>query len=273
MATLLDTTTPSRQRTLVVRFAGDSGDGIQLAGHEFARTTADAGADFMTFPDYPAEIRAPAGTTFGVSAFQIQFGPGEVLTPGDEADVLVAFNPAALKTNLQYLKPGGLLIADDTHFDARGLKKAGIEKSPLEDGSLAGYRLVTVSITRRALEALAALDLGRKHASRARNFWALGLVYWLFGRDMGLTAGLLERKFANDDEVRNANLLALKAGHAYGETAELSEHEEMARVSEAAGTGKGRIISGTQAMALGIAAIPVLSQREVIYCSYPITPA
>ncbi|MEC9369495.1 MAG: 2-oxoacid:acceptor oxidoreductase subunit alpha [Pseudomonadota bacterium] len=273
MTTVLDTTTRQPNRPLVVRFAGDSGDGIQLAGYEFARSTAEAGADFMTFPDYPAEIRAPAGTTFGVSAFQIQFGSGEVLTPGDEADVLIAFNPAALKTNLQYLRPGGLLVVDETHFDARGLKKAGIAASPLEDGSLNRYQVVTVAITKRALEALASLDLGRKFASRARNFWALGLVYWLFGRDMAPTVALLERKFANDPEVLGANLLALKAGYAHGETVEIPRYEELARPRKKLQGAKGRIISGTQAMALGIAAIPVLSQREVIYCSYPITPA
>ncbi|HDL17081.1 MAG TPA: 2-oxoglutarate ferredoxin oxidoreductase subunit alpha, partial [Rhizobiales bacterium] len=169
-----------KAQPLVVRFAGDSGDGIQLAGYEFAKSTADARSDFMTFPDFPAEIRAPTGTLFGVSAFQIQFGADEVLTPGDRADVLVAFNPAALATNLQNLKPGGVLIVDETHFDARGLKKAKLDVNPLEDRTLDGYQVITVDVEKRTLEALKSLELGRKQAVRAKNFWVLGLVYWMF---------------------------------------------------------------------------------------------
>ena len=221
-AVVSDAPDSARTPPLVVRFAGDSGDGIQLAGSEFAKSTADAKSDFMTFPDYPAEIRAPAGTLFGVSAYQIQFASDEVLTPGDRADVLVAFNPAALTTNLQHLKPGGLLIADETHFDARGLKKAKLDTNPLEDGSLDAYQVITADVVKRTIEALAPLELGRKQATRAKNFWVLGLVYWLFGRSLDTTEDWLNTKFRKTPEVADANIMALKAGNAYGETIELS---------------------------------------------------
>lgn len=263
----------ARKTPLVVRFAGDSGDGIQLAGLEFAKSTAEAKSDFMTFPDYPAEIRAPAGTLFGVSAYQIQFDADEVLTPGDEADVLVAFNPAALKTNLQNLKAGGVLVVDETHFDNRGLKKAKLETNPLEDGSLDGYQLITADVVKRTIEALAPLKLGRKQATRAKNFWVLGLVYWLFGRPVEPTEAWLKSKFRKTPEVAEANTMALKAGHAYAETIELSAVRDYAEPRVAKGKNRSRIISGTQAMAYGIAAISALGKRDVVYCSYPITPA
>ena len=263
----------ARKQPLVVRLAGDSGDGIQLAGLEFAKSTAEAKSDFMTFPDYPAEIRAPAGTLFGVSAYQIQFDSDEVLTPGDKADVLVAFNPAALKTNLATLKPGGVLIVDETHFDARGFKKAKIETNPLEDGSLDGYQLITADVVKRTIEALAPLELGRKQATRAKNFWVLGLVYWLFGRPLGTTEDWLNTKFRKTPEVAEANILALKAGHAYAETVELSAVRDFTEPRIAKNKNKSRIISGTQAMAYGIAAVSALGRRDVVYCSYPITPA
>ncbi len=265
--------TDARAQPLVVRLAGDSGDGIQLLGAEFAKSTADAPADFMTFPDYPAEIRAPAGTLFGVSAYQIQFGAGEVLTSGDEADVLVVFNPAALKTNLHTLKRGGLLIADASAFDARGLKKAGIDANPLEDGSLAAYQLLPLEITTRTLEALASFVIGRKQAGRAKNFWVLGLLYWLFHRDPAPTIAWLERKFAADAQAAQSNIAALKAGHAYGDTLELAAFPGLTEAASPAPLPKARIISGTQAMAFGIAAIAALTERDVLYCSYPITPA
>ncbi|GAB4226592.1 MAG: 2-oxoacid:acceptor oxidoreductase subunit alpha [Methyloligellaceae bacterium] len=273
MATLLDNRPDPAERPVVIRFAGDSGDGIQLAGFEFAKSTGAEHADFMTFPDYPAEIRAPQGTLFGVSAFQIQFGSDEVLTPGDAADVLVVFNPAALKTNLQLLKPGGLLIVDESHFDARGLKKAGLEANPLEDGSLRDYQLVSVDIVKRTLEALKDFDIGRKQATRAKNFWALGLTYWLFARDLANTEAWLRRKFADEALTAEANIAALKAGHAYGETMELAAFPPTRPASGVRPDARTRIISGTQAMALGIEAIAALSARDVLYCSYPITPA
>ncbi len=258
---------------LVVRFAGDSGDGIQLAGYEFAKSTADAKSDFMTLPDYPAEIRAPIGTLFGVSAFQIQFGADEVLTPGDRADVLVAFNPAALVTNLQNLKTGGVLIVDESHFDARGLKKAKLETNPLEDGMLDGVQVITVDVIKRTLEALDHLGLGRKPAMRAKNFWVLGLVYWMFGRPLDITRDWLNTKFKKTPEVAEANITALKAGHAYGETMEIAAFPNLAAPRIAKHKRKSRIISGTQAMALGLAAVAALGKRDIVYCSYPITPA
>ena len=264
----------AQPRPLVVRFAGDSGDGIQLAGSEFAKSTASAKSDFMTFPDYPAEIRAPQGTLFGVSAYQIQFGAGEILTPGDEADVLVAFNPAALKTNLQNLKKGGVLVIDESNFDKRGFTKAKIENNPLEDGSLDGYQIVTVDVVKRTLEALDHLDLGRKQATRAKNFWVLGLVYWMFGRSLETTQNWLNDKFSKMPEVAEANNAALKAGHAYGETIEVAAVPEFSapRVAQHHKT-KSRVISGTQAMGYGLAAVAALGKRDVVFCSYPITPA
>ena len=273
MTTLLDTRPASGERPIVVRLAGDSGDGIQLAGSEFAKSTAGARAEFMTFPDYPAEIRAPAGTLFGVSAFQIQFGTDDVLTPGDEADVLVAFNPAALKTNLNHLKRGGLLIVDTSNFDARGLKKAGMEASPLEDGSLSDFQLIEADIVARAREAVAALDLGRKQAAQAKNFWVLGLVYWLFDRTLTATETWISEKFAPAPETVQANQLALRAGHAYGETLELATFPQTVEPSRDLDKADVQVISGTRAMTLGIAAISALSDRDVLYCSYPITPA
>ena len=259
---------------LVVRFAGDSGDGIQLAGYEFAKSTAEAKSDFMTFPDYPAEIRAPVGTLFGVSAFQVQFGADEVLTPGDKADVLVAFNPAALTTNLQNLKIGGVLIVDESNFDARGLKKAKLETNPLEDGTLEGFQLITVDVIKRTLEALDHLDLGRKQATRAKNLWVLGLVYWMFGRPLDTTHDWLNAKFKGTPDAAKANITALKAGHAYGETMEISAFPNLTapRIAKSR-KDKSRIISGAQAMALGLAAVAALSKRDIVYCSYPITPA
>ncbi len=258
---------------LVVRFAGDSGDGIQLAGYEFAKSTAEARSDFMTFPDFPAEIRAPTGTLFGVSAFQIQFGADEVLTPGDRADVLIAFNPAALATNLPNLKPGGVLIVDDSHFDARGLKKAKLETNPLEDGSLEGFQLIAVDVVKRTLEALDPLDLGRKRATRAKNFWVLGLVYWMFGRPLEATQDWLKSKFKKAPEVAEANITALKAGNAYGETLEISATPNLTAPRVARRRDNSRIMSGGQAMALGLAAVAALGKRDIVYCSYPITPA
>ncbi len=259
---------------LVVRFAGDSGDGIQLAGYEFAKSTADAKSDFMTFPDFPAEIRAPVGTLFGVSAYQIQFGADEVLTPGDKADVLVAFNPAALTTNLQNLKSGGVLIVDDSSFDARGLKKAGLTSNPLEDKTLDEYQLITVDVVKRTREALEHLDVGRKQATRAKNLWVLGLVYWMFDRTIDTTQDWLNKKFKETPDVAEANITALKAGNAYGETMEISAFPNLAapRIAKSQ-KGKSRIISGAQAMALGLAAVAALGKRDIIYCSYPITPA
>ena len=259
--------------TIVARFAGDSGDGIQLTGLQFTRAAADHGADFMTFPEFPAEIRAPAGTPFGVSAYQIQFGDGEVLTHGDQADLLVAFNPAALATNIGHLRQGGALIVDEASFDERSLRKAGLAASPLQDDSLRGFQIIAIDIAKRTMEAVAHLDIGRKQAMRSRNFWTLGLVTWLFDQDRTVIRTWIEQKFAKDPDAAAANNAALDAGHAYGETMELSVAlaKPVARGGKRAGTGA--MISGTEAMARGIMALPGLAQREAIYCSYPITPA
>lgn len=265
-------TEPADKRDVIVRFAGDSGDGIQLIGLEFAKAAAAHGADFMTFPDFPAEIRAPAGSVFGVSAYQIHFGRPRILTPGDAPDVLVAFNPAALKTNLQFLKPGGTLVVDTGAFDKRGLKKAGYEQDPLQEGNeLAGYNLIEIDISKRTLEAVEPMDLGRKQGLRSKNFWALGLVCWFFHGDLGPTESWLNAKFKKTPDIGKANIAALRAGHAYGETMELAAFPSLAE--DYGGADGKRIISGTEAMALGVRAAAALSGRDVLYCSYPITPA
>ncbi len=262
-----------KSRRQVVRFAGDSGDGIQLVGLEFAKSAARDGTDFMTLPEFPAEIRAPVGTTFGVSAYQIQFGPPDVLTPGDEADVLVAFNPAALKTNLDNVRKGSTIIVDQGSFDKRGLTKAGFEENPLETDYLADYQVIVIDISQRTLETLAELELGRKNALRAKNFWALGLILWMAEMELDKTEAWIREKFGPDSELATANIKALKAGHAYGETLEISPLQSRVGTAREPDMARHRMISGTQAMAEGIAQISSLSERQVMYCSYPITPA
>src|SRR5690625_3996374 len=198
----------------VVRFAGDSGDGMQLSGAQFTLATALAGNDLATFPDFPAEIRAPVGTTFGVSAYQINFGAREIRTAGDEVEVLVAMNPAALKVNLSEVKRGGLLILDSSSFTKRNLAKAGYESDPRED--LSAFRLLEVDITGQTERAVAGLGLSKKEAQRCKNFWALGLIYWLFERERQATVAWLEKRFARRPELVAANRAALDAGHAWG---------------------------------------------------------
>ena len=257
----------------VVRFAGDSGDGIQLLGSEFSKGVALAHHDLLTLPDFPAEIRAPAGSTFGVSAFQIQFGGDGVLTPGDEADVLFAFNPAALKTNLHTLKPGGLIVAGEGAFTDRNLKRAGYAQNPLEDGSLGGYRLMRINMARLSAEAVAATGASKKQAGRAKNFWALGLCFWLFGGRRQPTIEWIEDRFAGAPEVVASNVAALNAGHAYGETMELDAGDAALGARGELHHGLFRTITGTDAMGLGLAAVAALSGLKITYCSYPITPA
>src|SRR6266550_2406948 len=222
------TTTPPRARqtreSVVIRFAGDSGDGMQVTGSRFTVEAALAGNDLTTFPDFPAEIRAPAGTTYGVSAFQIHFGGVDVTTPGDEVDVLVAMNPAALKVDLKDLRRGGTIVVDTGAFSERNLAKAGFPANPIEDGSLAQYQVLTVDITRLTAEAVKDLGLSTREAHRCRNMWALGLMLWMYGRDRQVTTDWLRRKFADRPELAQANVAALNAGHAFGETAEMSEH-------------------------------------------------
>ncbi|MEO6361484.1 MAG: 2-oxoacid:acceptor oxidoreductase family protein, partial [Sphingomicrobium sp.] len=192
--------------SVVVRFAGDSGDGMQLTGGQFTLSTALAGNDLATFPDFPAEIRAPQGTTFGVSAFQINFGSTAIETAGDQPDVLVAMNPAALKTNVGQLRDGGLIIADEGEFSARNLAKAGYDASPLDDGSLARWQLVSFNISQLTLDAVKPFGLGNKEALRCKNMWTLGLALWMFDRDRQPIVQWLKTKFAKAPELAEANI-------------------------------------------------------------------
>jgi len=258
---------------MVVRFAGDSGDGVQILGSEFAKSSALNGHDLITFPDFPAEIRAPVGTTFGVSAYQIQFGGPLVLTHGDEVDVLIAFNPAALKTNLHSLRVGGLLIIDEGAFTSRNYKKAGYEGDPLDDEQLGKYQMLKINITERTHEAVEATGASKKQSDRAKNFWALGLVYWMFGRKRQGTLDWIQSKFAKIEEVAAANTSALNAGHAYGETMEIGADLATRPQQADMPAGTYRAITGLDAMSLGLAAAAACSGLKVTYCSYPITPA
>ncbi|MCA9651122.1 MAG: 2-oxoacid:acceptor oxidoreductase subunit alpha [Myxococcales bacterium] len=260
--------------SVVIRFAGDSGDGMQLAGTQFTQTTALAGNDLATFPDFPAEIRAPAGTTFGVSGFQIHFASHDVLTPGDAPDVLVAMNPAALKVNLSDVPKGGLIIINEGAFSSANLKKAGYTSNPLDDESLAPYRVLKIDISKLALAAVEHLGLGSKAALRTKNVWSLGLLYWMFDRDRSSTIRWLEAKFANKPDIAAANVAALNAGHAYGETAELPQGVGTYKVPKAElQPGEYRNITGNEALAWGLAAGGRLAGLPVLFGSYPITPA
>src|SRR6187401_2533401 len=259
---------------VVVRFAGDSGDGMQLTGGQFTLSTALAGNDFATFPDFPAEIRAPQGTLFGVSAFQINFGSTAIETAGDAPDVLVAMNPAALKTNLEALKPGGLIIADTGEFTKRNLEKAKYEANPLEDGSLAKWDVLAFDISALTIEAVKPFGLGNKDALRSKNMWTLGLALWMFDRDRQPLIDWLNAKFKGKPEIAEANIAALNAGHAYGETAELSgplKKQHLAPVETA--PGLYRTITGAEAVSLGLVAGAQLAELPMFFGGYPITPA
>ncbi|MEQ9558670.1 MAG: 2-oxoacid:acceptor oxidoreductase subunit alpha [Rhodospirillales bacterium] len=258
----------------VVRFAGDSGDGIQTLGAEFTKSSALTGHGFMTFPDFPAEIRAPAGTTFGVSAFQIQIGGDGVLTHGDTVDVLVALNPAALKTNLPALRPGGLLIVDADAFAKRGLEKAGYTENPLGDGSLDEYRLEAIEMARLTREAAMPAGVTKKEAETARNFWALGLIYWMFNQDRAPTAAWLKSKFAKRPEIAAANMAAMDAGHTYGDVTDMAPPVRLRNIAPSTPQpGIYRTLTGIDGMVFGLAAASALSGLRLHYCSYPITPA
>ena len=274
----MDTFSKAEQResleSVVIRFAGDSGDGMQLTGSQFTHTTAMMGNDLATFPDFPAEIRAPTGTTYGVSGFQIHFASHDIMTPGDEPDVLVAMNPAALKTNLADLKQGGMLIVNTGAFIKGNLKKAGYDSNPLEDGSLSAYRLIDLDISAMTVAAVESFELGTKDALRSKNMWTLGLVLWLFGRDYQPTVEWLRGKFAKKPEIAEANIAALKAGHAYGETAELPSGIGPYEVPKAKlEPGVYRNITGNEALAWGLTAASQLSGLKLVLGSYPITPA
>ena len=259
---------------VVVRFAGDSGDGMQLTGSNFTEATAIYGNDLATFPDFPAEIRAPAGATFGVSAFQIYFGSEDVSTAGDDVDVLVAMNPAALITNLKDVLVGGLLIIDSDAFTEKNLARAGYSRNPIEDGSLDAYRVIPIAVSKQVLEAVKPFGLSHKFAVRCKNMWTLGLVMWLFDRDRSITTENLKQKFANKPEIADANIAALNAGHAYAETAELPSGVEVYRVPRAeSAPGLYRNITGSESLAYGLIAGGQLAELPITFASYPITPA
>ncbi|HET9355639.1 MAG TPA: 2-oxoacid:acceptor oxidoreductase subunit alpha [Sphingomicrobium sp.] len=264
---------PPRE-AVVVRFAGDSGDGMQLTGGQFTLSTALAGNDLATFPDFPAEIRAPQGTTFGVSAFQINFGSTAIETAGDQPDVLVAMNPAALKVNVDALREGGLIIADEGEFSARNLAKAGYDANPLEDGSLARWTLVHFNISQLTLEAVKPFGLGNKEALRCKNMWTLGLALWMFDRDRAPIVDWLKTKFAKAPELAEANIAALNAGHAYGETVELGGQVHKTHIDAAPSEpGLYRTVTGAEALGLGLVAGAQLAGLKMFFGSYPITPA
>lgn len=245
---------------------------MQVTGDRFTTEAAIAGNDLATFPDFPAEIRAPAGTTYGVSGFQIHFASESVYTPGDAADVLVVMNPAALKTNLKDLKSGGLLIANIGGFTAANLKKAGYESNPLEDDSLQGYNLLPVDIVKNTQSAVKESGLSNKEANRCKNFWTLGLMFWIYGRSLESTISYLKSKFKRLPAVAEANILALKAGHAYGETAEISHYRR--EVPKAPNEpGVYRNIGGNTATAWGLVAAAELTSVPIVMGAYPITPA
>ncbi|ARS26556.1 2-oxoacid:acceptor oxidoreductase subunit alpha [Sphingomonas sp. KC8] len=280
MATAVHEITPKEAaanppaEAIVVRFAGDSGDGMQLTGGQFTLSTALAGNDLATFPDFPAEIRAPQGTLFGVSAFQINFGSTAIETAGDAPDVLIAMNPAALKTNVGALKPGGLIIADEGEFGARNLAKAGYDVSPLGDGSLAKWQLLSFNISQLTMDAVKPFGLGNKEALRCKNMWTLGLALWMFDRDRAPLIKWLEQKFAKNQTLVDANVAALNAGHAFGETAEISGPLKQHHVAPAeAEPGLYRTITGAESISLGLVAGAQLANVKMFFGGYPITPA
>jgi len=258
--------------TATVRFCGDSGDGMQLAGTQLSSTSALLGNDVATFPDFPAEIRAPRGTKAGVSGFQVHFASNPIFTPGDSVDALVAMNPAALATNLMDLVPGGILIVNEDAFNDKDLKKAGYSTNPLEDDSLDGYKLIKVKMTKVTRTAVEDLGLSVKESDRCRNFFAMGLTFWLYGRTMDATLRYIDEKFGKKPAIADANRRALKAGYFYGETTEaLLTHYEVPRAELEPGTY--RSIMGNTAIAWGFIAAARLSGKELFLGSYPITPA
>ena len=266
-------TTAKKRERIVVRFAGDSGDGMQLVGGRFTAATALVGNDLSTLPDFPAEIRAPAGTPHGVSAFQIHFASRDILTPGDHPNVLVAMNPAALKTNLSALRAAGMVIVNEDAFTDANLRKAGYVDDPLEDETLEGYQVFKVPMTSMTVRATEEIEgLAPAEAQRTKNLFALGLVSWMYGRPIETTLSWLEAKFAAKPAIRDANVAALKAGFNFGETAELVAtpiEVEPAPLEP----GTYRNVDGTLAMALGLIAASVKSGLPLFFASYPITPA
>src|SRR2546422_5624541 len=258
--------------SVVIRFAGDSGDGMQLTGGQFTSETAILGNDLSSFPDFPAEIRAPAGSLPGVSGFQLHFADHDILTPGDRPDVLVAMNPAALKTNLKDLVKGGTLIVNRDSFTERNLEKAGYSANPLEDGSLEEFQVHDVGLTSMTLEALKDVDVTKREAERAKNMFALGLMAWLYNRPTEGTIAFIEKKFATKPSIAEANRRAFQAGYAFGETTEsfaVSYEVKPAKMKP----GVYRNVTGNQALALGLVAASVQSGLPLFLGAYPITPA
>ena len=257
---------------IVVKFAGDSGDGMQLVGSQFTTNTALIGNDLGTFPDFPAEIRAPQGTLPGVSGFQIHFGSTEIFTPGDSYDVLVAMNAAALKANLSNVREGGILILNTSGFDGKNLRLSGYEQNPLETDELKGHELYQIDVTKLTREALKEIDLGMRDKDRSKNMFVLGFIYWLFDRDPANTIKFVENKFAKNPSVLEANKKALKAGYNYGEISEAfsTKFRVKPAVME---PGTYRSINGNPALALGLIAAAQKAQMQLFYGTYPITPA
>jgi 2-oxoglutarate ferredoxin oxidoreductase subunit alpha len=258
--------------SVTIRFCGDSGDGMQLAGTQFTNASAILGNDISTLPDFPAEIRAPAGTLAGVSGFQVHFSSTDIHTPGDRLNTLVAMNPAALKTNLKDLEPGGILIVNSDGFGTGDLHKAGYKTNPLEDGSLKGYRVFRIPINTLNRAAVAEVKLSPREADRCKNFFALGLVYWLYERSLEPTLRWIRDKFGKNPAVLEANTRTLKAGYNYGETTEsLPVHYKVPKAHLK--PGKYRKITGNEALALGLVSAANLANIPLVYASYPITPA
>ncbi len=257
---------------VVIHFAGDSGDGMQLTGTQFTTSSAIAGNDLNTFPDFPAEIRAPAGTTYGVSGFQIHFGSRKIHTPGDRSDVLVAMNPAALRVNLKHLRDGGIIIANNQGFTPKNLKLAGYEKNPLEDGSLSNYQVYRVDVSKLTANALEDLNLGSKVVERCKNFFALGLMYWMYDRPVEPTINWIKDKFKSKPELIEANTRALKAGLHYGDITEIFTTRYEVKPAKLE-PGTYRNITGNAALALGFITAAKKSELELYLGAYPITPA
>jgi 2-oxoglutarate ferredoxin oxidoreductase subunit alpha len=259
---------------IVIKFAGDSGDGMQLTGSQFTNNTALLGIDLATFPDFPAEIRAPQGTIPGVSGYQLRFSSDAIYTPGDLCDVLVAMNAAALKTNLKAIKKGGKIIANIDGFDSKNLRLANYTEgvNPLEDGSLEGFDVIKMDVTKMTREALKEITLGTKEKDRAKNMFVLGFLYWMYSRDMESTLTFLQEKFGKKDDILNANIKALQAGYNYGDTTEtFTTRYKVDKAKMKPGTY--RSIMGNQALAMGLVAASQKSGRPLFLGSYPITPA
>ena len=266
------TTTPEKVKGATIRFAGDSGDGMQLSGTQLTNTSALAGNDVATFPDYPAEIRAPRGTRAGVSGFQVQIAAEDIFTPGDQLDTLVVMNPAAMVTNIGDLKTGGTLIVNEDSFQDKDLRLAKLDENPLDGEGMDDYRVIKIKMTLLTRTAVEESGLSTKIADRCKNFFAMGFVYWLYNRDLQPTLDFIQTKFGGMPDIAEANEKSLKAGFNYGETTEaaISTYQvDQAKLPE----GRYRNIMGNQALAIGCVTAAKLSDRDLFLGSYPITPA